>query len=89
MEEIDDDYIESTKIDMQNKLVTISQERQTLKTILSNLQIISLVEVADPIDTDINQTRKVMPEDPILKTEMTEDRRNEIYDKIKIDVSQL
>jgi len=89
MVEIDDDYIESTITDMQNKLITNRQEYQTIKTILNNLQTITLVEVSDPVESDANQTKKVMPTDPILRIEMTEDRRHEIYDKIVSDVSQI
>lgn len=86
---VDDNVIESTILNMQNRLNTNAQERQTIKGIALNLQIIRLVEVPDPVENDINQTKKVMPLDPVLGIEMTEDRRNEIYDKIISDVGNL
>jgi len=86
---VNEDLLNSTILDLLDKLNQSSLERQTLQNLHINAVSIKLIEVPDPTPEDTERTKKVLPLDPKLDTTITEDRRQAIYDKIISDVAEL
>jgi len=86
---VDETILESTIVDLSEKLNAVSLERQNLKTIIRDAQSIVMVNVPDPTEEDPRRTKKELPQDNKLGAEITTERREQIYDKIIVDVAAL
>jgi len=86
---VDEAILESTIVDLQNKLDTVSLKKQNLKTILRDSQSIVMINIPDATEKDPRRTKKVLPTDNKLGIEITVKRREQIYEKIIADVAAL
>jgi len=79
---VNDTILESTIVGLQEKLNIVSLQRSNLKTILRDAYSIVLLDLPDPTEEDTRRTKKVLPLDNKLGTEITVERREQIYEKI-------
>jgi len=86
---IDDDIIDSTLKGMIDKITQNHTARGNLQKLHDLGQSIKLVTVPDPTEKEPRRTKKVIPNDPMLGGEMSETRRQAIYDKFIADVNLL
>ena len=86
---IEEEILDSTIQDIRHKLGVNSLERQKIKNILQAASSIQQIDVPDPTKEKPRQTKKELPKDRILGTEISPTRRQAIYDKIRQDVSEL
>ncbi len=86
---IDEDLLDSTILDLVDKVNQNHSERIMLRNLYTNARSIQLIDVPDPTPEDTHQTKKIIPDDPKLGTEITEERRQAIYDKVISDHAKL
>lgn len=86
---VDDDNLGIIIKDLQTKIVAKSDEKKNMRLILESAESIQLIVKSDPTPEDENHKTYTSPQDAKLKTTITDDRRNQIYDKIVSDHSQL
>jgi hypothetical protein len=79
---VDEANLEVIKTDLRVKLNENSAERIKLKELLKLSTDITKVDVPDPTPEDTARTKKEMPKDKSLGSEMSVARRDQIYDKI-------
>lgn len=80
---IDEDILNQKVLDITSKLNENSLERETLRNLQTNAVSIQLVP------DNVDKTKMIIPTDPKLGTTITEERRQEIYDKVIADVALL
>lgn len=86
---VDDNNLDLIINDLQTKLTTNSQKREEIIKNLDSARSIRLIEEPVPTDEDPDNIIKILPQDPELEITITEERRNEIYDKVVSDVAQI
>ncbi len=81
---VDDTELESKRAAVSIKLNTARQEMIDLKNILTNIDSITMIQ--DPaFPTD--PTKKIEPQDRGLGTTISNQRRQDVYDQVMIDVA--
>lgn len=86
---VDEDILEGTIIDLQNRLNANSLQRQNLRICLQDIVSIKLIDTPAPTPEDITHTTKELPLDPKLGTTITDERREAIYDKVLVDAENI
>lgn len=86
---IDETILNSTILDLINKINENTTQRQKLRQLHLSAQRIKLIDVPDPIPEDTERTKKEMPMDSVLGTVITEERRQAIYDTLMADYAKL
>ncbi len=83
---VDDDTLQSKKDAINEKIRQNNTENNRLKQILSSITEIEKIE--DPAFPN-NPSKKIKPKDRNLGVEITDKRRQDIYDKIISDITAL
>jgi hypothetical protein len=86
---VDESLLEAKIQEINTKLTENGVMRQTLKALHKNAINIQQVDVPDPTPEDPRKTKKEMPKDDDLGSQITPARRQEIYDKILVDCTEL
>jgi len=75
---IDEDNLNKIITDLEDKI----QQSQRYRELHQYAKSIALKKVSDPTEKDPQRTKLVLPLDAKLGVEITEDRRQAIYDKL-------
>jgi len=86
---IDEDVLDSTVINILQKISVSTLYTKKLTTIHKNLQSIQLVDIPDPVSEDMSRIKRIIPCDKELNVKITDTRRNEIYTKCMSDIDEL
>ena len=86
---VDEDILDSTILDLVEKIDANSIQRYKLRKLHICAQRIKLIDVPDPIAENTQRTKKEMPMDSVLGTVITEERREKVYHSLMTDYAEL
>jgi len=86
---VDEDNLDVIITSLVEKSNTNSIQDQEIRRLHICAQGIKLVDVPDPTPKDTHQTKKALPMDDELGTEITVERREQIYYKLISDEAKL
>jgi len=86
---IDENILEATILHLIKEITANSIQRQKLRNLHICAQQIKLIKIPDPIPEDLQKTKLIMPIDNELGVIITDKRREQIYNKLLLDVAEL
>lgn len=84
---IDETALDNAIKDIVTKLNDNRVERRILDTLYKNITSIALKTVSDATPEDPRKTKLVLPDDSEIGDTITEERRQTIYDKVMVDMT--
>jgi len=79
---INDKFLQIGITELLSKLHDNGVERRNLRNCIECAQGIQLISVPNPTDDDIHNTKLILPQDPELGKQITEKRREEIFNNV-------
>jgi len=85
---INDKFLQIGITELLSKLHDNGVERRNLRNCIECAQGIQLISVPDPTDDNIHNIKLVLPQDSELNKEITEERREEIFNTVISEAAQ-